>query len=106
MFVASSFSKSVAEGFADGSYDSDDPDGTGKVLFMFKFKRHHCLHVNYIDRSKYPQEKEFLLPPYTALEVEKVTPSTDLAVQPHVIVVKVAFDNQAEPFDLPLAGRI
>ena len=104
MFVASSFSKNVAETFAERSYRNRSDDG--KVLFRFNFMRHHCLHVNYIDRSGFPEEKEFLLGPYTVLELQRVTVSKDLDLWPHQIEVKVAFDNQAESLDLPLAGRI
>lgn len=106
MFVASSFTRGVAEDFAARYYDASNPDGSGRVLFRFKFERHRCLHVNYIDRSRYPEEKEFLLPPYTVLELEGVQESLDLDAKPHVITVKVAYDNQAESLDLPLIPRI
>ena len=106
MFVASSFTRGVAEDFASRYYDANNPDGSGRVLFRFKFERHSCLHVNYIDRSRYPEEKEFLLPPYTVLELEGVQESLDLDAKPHVITVKVANDNQAESLDLPLIPRI
>ena len=106
MFVASSFSREVADDFSQMRYDSKDKDGTGKVLFCFRFERHNCLHVNYIDKTQYPQEKEFLLPPYTALELVKVDPSPDLDARPHRIEVKVMPDNQKEDFTLPLANRI
>lgn len=109
MFVASSFSKNIAEEFAIRSYNRNDPDGSGKVLFRFEFERHRCLHVNYIDKSEYPQEKEFLLPPYTALELVEVRESKNLDAKPHTIVVKVAVDNQDYnnyPLNLDLANRI
>ena len=76
------------------------------MLFRLKFKRHNCLHVNYIDKTSYPQEKEFLLPPYTALELLDVKESHDLDAEPHRIEVKVMVDNQAEDYMLPLANRI
>ena len=106
MFVATSFSKSVAGEFSERAYNKHDPSGTGKVLFRFNFEEYNCLHVNYLDKSMFPQEKEFLLPPYTALELEEVRPSNDLDHKAHVITVKVLPDNQAESNGLPLAPRI
>jgi hypothetical protein len=109
MFVASSFSKNVAETFAERWYQRNDPETAGKVLFMFKFKRHKCFHVNYLDKTGFPSEKEFLLPPYTALELEKVTESTDVDARPHLIQLSVSVDNQHTkewPLDLQLAGWI
>jgi len=106
MFVASSFSRSKADYFSKMRYDKNDPDGTGKVLFKLNFERHNCLHVNYIDRTSYPQEKEFLLPPYSALELVRVQKSHDLDQKPHVVEVNVLPDNQGEALQLPLAKRI
>ena len=106
MFVASSFNRSVAEHFAEKAYNKSDPDGTGKVLFLFNFERHNCLHVNYIDKSGYPQEKEFLMPPYTTLELVRVQESFDLDVRPHMIELNVMRDNQSESTVLELANRI
>ena len=106
MFVASSFSKEMAEGFADNNYTEGDPDGNGKVLVRFKFERHQYRNVNYIDKTPFPGEKEFLLPPYTVLELEDVKVSSNLDVKPHMIAVKVAVDNRFESLDLPLIGRI
>ena len=76
------------------------------MLFKFNFQRHKCLHVNYIDKSQFPQEKEFLMPPYTALELVRVKVSKDLDVEPHMIEVNVMVDNQEEDNALPLAERI
>ena len=107
MFVASSFSRNIAEGFADEWYDMNDAASAGKVLFRFQFERHRCLHVNYIDKSGFPGEKEFLLPPYTGLELQEVKESHDhKAGKPHIITLKVCVDNQAWPLDAKLAGWI
>jgi hypothetical protein len=106
MFVATSFSKSVADEFSSRAYNKHDPTGTGKVLFRFNFEEYNCLHVNYLDKSMYPQEKEFLLSPYSVLELVEVKQSHDLDHKAHVITVKVMPDNQAESNRLPLAPRI
>ena len=51
-----------------------------------------------------PSEKEFLLPPYTAMQVLKV--SRDDVSQRHRIVLKVASDNKDKSEDLELSPRI
>ena len=55
-----------------------------------------------------PEEKEFLLPPYTVLELKSVERSQDLELREHRITVKVANDNKdpAHPENLPLAQWI
>jgi len=113
MFLASSFNRSVAMNFCekqyDGRKDPNDPEGSGKVLIKIEFEHHNCCHVNYIDKSEFPQEKEFLLPPYSAFELKRVIRSSNLDGKPHMIVIKALRDNQDEkeaPMNLPLANRL
>jgi len=113
MFIASSFNRSIAEDFCerqyDGRKDPTDPEGSGKVLIKIEFEHHNCCHVNYIDKSEFPREKEFLLPPYSAFELKQVNPSKDLDGRAHMIVIKALPNNQDQavaPTNLPLANRI
>lgn len=72
-----------------------------------------CLHVNHIDESMtdltVENEDEYLLPPYSVLEVRKVTISADPSkLKPHKITLAVRNNNKMRrpgvPWsDLPLA---
>ena len=83
--------RSVAENFAEMNGDSDP--AKGKVIWTFKFEHMKCVHVNFIMHTAMPKEKEFLMPPYTVLILEELTPSKDLEKEPHRITVRVASDN-------------
>ena len=98
--------RSVAEDFVKNNGSSDD--AVGKVIWTFEFEHLKCHHVNFIMHTAAPREKEFLLPPYTVLELKHVERSKDLTLKEHRITVKVANDNKdpAHPKNLPLAPWI
>jgi hypothetical protein len=63
-----------------------------------------CVHVNYVDRTNCPGEREFLFVPYSVFTVEEVKWQPNPTwTNPHVVVLKVAIDNSLQSEDLPLA---
>jgi hypothetical protein len=50
-----------------------------------------------------PDEQEFLFAPYSVFTVERAEWNAGTVEKPHVIELKAAADNKAEPEDLPLA---
>ena len=68
-------------------------------------KQYGCYHVNYVDRTNVPGEKEFLFVPYSVFTVREVVwhPKPTWK-DPHIVHLDVADDNLL--FDgqcLPLA---
>eukprot|EP00965_Chrysotila_dentata_P237222 6201763-Pleurochrysis_carterae.AAC.1 len=106
MFTATSFSRPVAEAFATRISGEDNE----VALIRFNFCR-DCKHVNFLKHTCYPEEKEFLLPPYTALELVDVKGSND-STSLTKIIVNVMSCNQTElgeerkTADYKLASRI
>jgi hypothetical protein len=102
MFVASSFTRAVADKFRFRPEASTDKE---PMLWVFRFLEQNCIHVNFLrpgDDSSL-NELEFLLPPGSVLTVVETVRSCNLELNPHRITVLVAPENALEPLDLPLA---
>jgi hypothetical protein len=102
MFVASSFTRAVAQTFEIQAGASCDKD---PVMWIFKFEHEDCLHVNFLRQGAESicKENEFLLCPGSVLTVEAVAWSSSLEERPHEITLRVASDNTTEPESLPLS---
>ena len=102
MFVASSFTRAVAQTFEIQAGASRDKD---PVMWIFKFEHENCLHVNFLRQGAEAvcEENEFLLCPGSVLTVEAVAWSSNLEERPHEITLRVASDNTTEPENLPLS---
>jgi len=93
MFLATSFDKSVAYNFMK----SQAP--RSRVVWRFEFDpARDCGHVNFLGgdevQSAVKSEREFLLTPYTILDVASVELSEDVETTPHQITLRVASDNK------------
>ena len=102
MFVASSFTRAVAQTFEIQAGASRDKD---PVMWIFKFEHENCLHVNFLRQGAEAvcEENEFLLCPRSVLTVEAVAWSSNLEERSHEITLRVASDNTTEPENLPLS---
>lgn len=94
-FVATSFDRSTAKGFAS------QVSGDEQVLWTFHFDpQWQCLHVNFIDVGLANEEREFLFAPFSAFTVLSAGPGDDGVYQ---IELQVAHDNLSVPMNLPVA---
>ena len=80
------------------------------ILWIFKFHpQFRCIHVNFLERTDGTahDEDEFLLSPHSAYAVRETGwQANPTWMQPHVVVIEVAPDNQdlnAWPESLPTA---
>lgn len=110
MFVATSFHRSVADDFAARA-DEDAGGDHGKVIFRYTFPtdaegKPNCKHVNFIAHTNYAQEREFLLPPYTAMKLIQLRQSRTPQEIPHEVWVEVADDNLTWDLTLPIVTRM
>ena len=103
--LASSFEKKVAIGFM-ARVGSQQP----KVLFTIKLKDPNdfdggCKQVNFLEKTTYGSEREFLFSAYSTFRVLGVTPSADPAnaSTPWQITIEAATDNSKNPEDVPSA---
>ena len=84
MFLASSFNRRVAAGFAGSADTAAIPGICGlrkRVLFIVECPPTGCMHANYIDGNKGlsmmgASESELLFTPYSAFTVKAVVPPT------------------------------
>jgi len=74
------------------------------VLYIIRLNSQlGCCHVNYIEKTNIEGESEFLFVPYSVFTVLKVDwKAAPTWIDPHVIELEAAVDNQLEPEDLPL----
>jgi hypothetical protein len=104
-FLPTSFSKDTANEFITRSRDES------KVLWIIRTPPPRedgsagCVHVNMVTKRVpgLPDEQEFLFAPYSVFTVERAEWNAGTVEKPHVIELKAAADNKAEPEDLPLA---
>jgi hypothetical protein len=97
-FLATSFSKSVAEGFIRMR------GGDDCVLWTIRIDpARKCKHVNLVTKTNVEGEQEYLFAPYSAFTVVSVRWNAGSVGQPHQIELLAAVDNKEEPGDLPLA---
>ena len=75
------------------------------VLYEFRLDPElGCVHVNYVDRTNIPGEREFLFVPYSVFTVMSVQwRENPTWVSPHLVVLSVAIDNALCGEELPLA---
>lgn len=72
------------------------------AFWHVKYNECGCFHVNdFSVHSAYPDEKEFLFPPYSAFTVERVAKMAD--PEGYRIELRAVLDNQKVAEDLPLA---
>ena len=118
-FVSTSSDLSTAKQYmrAAASEQTETSDSKEPTLWTYRFEvsagRAACLHVNFIDHNMtdltVDNEAEYLLTPYSVLEIVSVAMSPRAtAANPHKIVLKVHNDNKykratTEWEDLPLA---
>jgi len=109
-FLATSFSRDVAERFLLQSFEGDpdlpcvlwiihlDPRGEANPVYR-------CKQVNFVESSKFgDSEQEFLFAPYSVFTVRSVELSARATyLAPHVIHLDAAVDNRLESETLPLA---
>ena len=104
-FLPTSFSKKTAQLFLARSTEES------KVLWIVRIPSPRddgspgCDHVNLVTKRVpgLPDEQEFLFTPYSVFTVEHAEWNAGTTERPHVIELKAAADNKAEPDDLPLA---
>eukprot|EP01045_Picozoa_sp_COSAG04_P000430 COSAG04_NODE_10_length_43369_cov_4.059025_10_plen_154_part_00 len=103
-YLAASFSSDVAKQFMARS------DAATKVRWIIQLDPElMCSHVSLVTRrvEGLPDEEEYLFAPYSVFTVVSASWAWDVAEgtddSPHVIVLRAAPDNKAEPEDLPLA---
>ena len=97
-YLATSFSEQVARGFL-AMRGGDDC-----VLWRVRIDPvRKCHHVNLVRATHVAGEEEYLFAPYSAFTVLSATWNAGTAADPHVIELRAAVDNQAEPEDVPLA---
>mmetsp|Transcript_29192 Transcript_29192/g.69311 ORF Transcript_29192/g.69311 Transcript_29192/m.69311 type:complete len:277 (+) Transcript_29192:879-1709(+) len=107
--LATSFVRKTAERFALQAEHRDEsvvlwvihlhPEGEHNMT-----KR--CRHVNFIDKTHFEGEKEFLFAAYAPFKVKEITWAPDkkaYADEPHVIELEACMDGRREREDLPLA---
>jgi len=93
-FLATSENKSICDNFLDKARDK----GENPVMWYFHLDPiNKCCHANYVFKSHYQNEKEFLFNPYSVFQVI----STDWIRRE--IHISVMYDNTEHPEDLPLA---
>ena len=64
---------------------------------------HKCHHVNLVRSTHVEGEQEYLFAPYSTFTVLSATWNAGTDADAHVIELRAAVDNRAEPEDLPLA---
>jgi len=97
-YLATSFSRSVAENFIRMRGGSDC------VLWTIRIDpEHKCKHVNLVAKTNVEGEQEYLFAPYSAFTVLSVSWNAGSVSHPHQIELLAAVDNKEEPEDLPLA---
>jgi len=106
-FMSSTDTEEAAGRFLVLAYEA----GQQCVMYTIKLdargerdERYRCKHVNFVENSHIPNEKEFLFAPYSVFVVEEVAWQEDCNyLQPHLITLRASVDCRLEPPNLPLA---
>ena len=97
-YLATSFSEHVADQFIVRAPEAS------KVRWLVRIDPvHKCHHVNLVRSTHVEGEQEYLFAPYSTITELSATWNAGTDADAHVIELRAAVDNRAEPEDLPLA---
>mmetsp|Transcript_8651 Transcript_8651/g.20403 ORF Transcript_8651/g.20403 Transcript_8651/m.20403 type:complete len:211 (-) Transcript_8651:79-711(-) len=107
-FLATSYIEAKAYQFIIQQFEEGSSD---VVLWIVRVDprgrddpRYKCRHVNFVSKTHFPDENEYLFAPYSAFRIDRVewSPTPDDRT-PHRIYLTAYLDNRDAPPNLPLA---